>query len=245
MCPRYILSDNSMEFKNHLLDQVLKQLEIERMFSAPYHPWSNGKLEVFHKYLKPPLKMLCEKDPSNWDKYINQVLPSCRVTPNLATAERPFFLVYGGDPNLPLHQLLEPMQWFLGDPDSGLLNLEAHRLALAIAKKTLDENWFRTEQKTMDRKPPIFHIGNRVYFKNKQPGKLDLKWRPGYRIVWIECDGFFLHIENQATGKVWSCNVKDVVIEPPVEFWNIDTQFGRAGKYINLPVNLPTITLND
>ena len=26
MCPRYILPDNSMEFKIHLLDQVLKQL---------------------------------------------------------------------------------------------------------------------------------------------------------------------------------------------------------------------------
>ena len=28
MCPRYILSDNGMEFKNHLLDQALKQLGI-------------------------------------------------------------------------------------------------------------------------------------------------------------------------------------------------------------------------
>ena len=110
MCPRYILSDNGMEFKNNLMDQVLKQLGIERIFSAPYYPQSNGKLEVFHKYLKPALKKLCEKDPSNWDKYINQVLASCTVTPNLATAETPFFLVYGRDPNLPLHQLLEPMQ---------------------------------------------------------------------------------------------------------------------------------------
>ena len=47
ICPRYILSDNSMEFKNHFLDQVLKQLGIKRIFSAPYHPQSNGKLEVF------------------------------------------------------------------------------------------------------------------------------------------------------------------------------------------------------
>ena len=39
--------------------------------------------------------------------------------------------------------------------------------------------------------------------------------------------------------------MKDVVLEPPVEFWNIDTQFDRAGKYINHPANLPTITLND
>ena len=101
MCPRYILSDNGTEFKNHLMDQVLQQLGITCIFSAPYHPQSNGKFEVFHKYLKPTLKKLCEKDPSNWDKYINQVLASYRMTPNLATAETPFFLVCGRDPNLP------------------------------------------------------------------------------------------------------------------------------------------------
>ena len=137
------------------------------------------------------------------------------------------------------------MQWFLGDPESGLLNLEAHHLALAIAKKTLDENCFRTSQKTMDREPPSFKIGYRVYFKNKQPGKWDLKWRPGYRIVCIEHDRHNIHIENQATGKTRSCNVKDVVLEPPEEVWNIDTQFGRAGKYVNHTTNLPTIMLND
>ena len=201
MCPRYILSDNGSEFKNNLMDQVLKQFGIDRIFSAPYHPQSNGKLEVFHKYLKPTLKKLCEKDPSNWDKYSNQVLASYRVTPNLVTVDMPFFLVYGRDPNLPLHQLLEPMQWFLGDPDPGMLNLEAHRLTLAIVKKTLDENHFKTAWKTMDRTLASFKIGDRTYFKKKQPRKWDLKWRPGYRIVQIECNGHFLHIENQATGK--------------------------------------------
>ena len=60
-----------------------------------------------------------------------------------------------------------------------------------------------------------------------------------------EHDGHFLHIENQATGKVCSYNVKDVVLEPPVEFWDIDTQFSRAGKYVNHPVNLPSIKLSD
>ena len=113
MCPHYILSDNGTQFKNSLMNQVLQQLGIDRIFSAPYHPQSNGKLEVFHKYLKPTLKKLCEKDPTNRDKYLNQVLASYRVTPNLAPAESPFFLVYGRDPNLPLHQLLEPMQCFL------------------------------------------------------------------------------------------------------------------------------------
>ena len=40
------------------------------------------------------------------------------------------------------------MQCFLGYPDSGMLNLETHRLALAIGRKTLDENRFKTAQKT-------------------------------------------------------------------------------------------------
>ena len=76
MCPRYILSHNGTEFKNNLMDQVFKQLGIERIFSAPYHAQSNSKVGVFHKYLKLTSKKLCEKDPSSWDKYINQVLAS-------------------------------------------------------------------------------------------------------------------------------------------------------------------------
>ena len=143
------------------MGQVWKQQGIKQIFSAPYQLQSNGKLEVFHKYLKWTQKKLCEKDPSNWDQFLNQVLVSYRVTLNLATAEMPFFLVYGRNPNLPLHQLLESMQLFLGDPDSGLLNLEAHRLTLAIAKKTMDNNHFKAAHKTMDRMPPTFKIGDR------------------------------------------------------------------------------------
>ena len=125
----------------------------------------------FDKCLKPTLKKLCEKDPDNWDKYVNQILASYCVTPNLATSETTFFLVYGRDPSLLLHQLLEPMQQFLRDADSGHLDLKSHCLALAIAKKTLDENCFKHAQKTMHCTTPNFRVGDRVFFKNKQPGK--------------------------------------------------------------------------
>ena len=130
-------------------------------------------------------------------------------------------------------------------PDSGKLHLEMHRLALTIAKKTLDENRFTATQKTLARDNSDFQVGNCVYFKNKQPGKWDLKWRPGYRIVCIEHNGHFIHIENQATGKTQSCNITDIILEPPIEFWNIGTQFSRASHYINHPADLPTIQLVD
>ena len=200
-CLHFILSFNGTEFKNQLLDNDLQQLGIDCIFSAPYHLQSNGKLEVFHKYLTPTLKKLCEKDSDNWNKYINQVLARYHVTPQLATAETPLFLVYGRGPNLPL-QLLELLQWFLSDPDYGHLDLKSHYPALAIAKKTtLDENYFKHAQRTTNCTLPNFKVGNRVFFKHKQHGKWYLKWRAGYRIVSREYNGYYLHLETKLQEK--------------------------------------------
>ena len=137
------------------MDNVLQQLGIDCIFSASYNPLSNGKLGVFHKYFKPTLKKWCKRDPDNWHKYINQILASYQVTPYLATAETHFFLLYRRDPILSLHQLLEPMEWFLGDQDSGHLELKSYHLPLAIAKKILDENRFKYAQKTTICNRPI------------------------------------------------------------------------------------------
>ena len=91
MCPWFILSDNGTEFKNQIFDKVMKDLGIKRIFSAPYHPQSNGKLETFHKFLKPTLKKMCAEDQDNWDDYVEQVLGIYRGVPNLTTGESPFF----------------------------------------------------------------------------------------------------------------------------------------------------------
>ena len=168
--PQFILSGNGTEFKNQIFDKVTKDLGIERIFSAPYHPQSNGKLETFHKFVKPALKKMCADDQDDWDDYVEQVLGTYRGVPNLATGESPFFLVYGRDGNQPVHQLLQPLTRFLGDPDSGLLCLNQHRLSLSIAKKYLDDHRFLTAEKTRDREEPGIKVRDRVYFKNKTPG---------------------------------------------------------------------------
>ena len=91
LCPRFILLDNGTEFKNQTFNRVTKDLGIKRIFSAPYHPQSNGKLETFHKFLKPTLRKMCAEDQDNWDDYVKQVLGTYRGVPNLTTGESPFF----------------------------------------------------------------------------------------------------------------------------------------------------------
>ena len=147
LCPQFILLDNGTEFKNQTFDRVTKDLGIERIFSAPYHPQSNGKLETFNKFLKNTLKKMCAEDQDNWDDYIKQVLGTYRGVPNLTTGESTFFLVYGRDGKQPLHQLLKPLTRFLGDPDSELLCLDQHQLSLSIAKKYLDDHRLLTAEK--------------------------------------------------------------------------------------------------
>ena len=47
------LSDNGTEFKNKLFEDVAKQLGVKyKVYTPPYRPQCNGKIEGFHKYLK-------------------------------------------------------------------------------------------------------------------------------------------------------------------------------------------------
>ena len=47
---------------------------------------------------------------------------------------------------------------------------------------------------------------------------------------------------TRATGKIRSCNVKDVVLEPISVLWNVNPEFGKGSKFINHPNNLPDFT---
>ena len=63
MCPRYILSDNGTEFKNNLMDQVLKQLGIDRIFSAPLRPTKQWQIGIISQILRTNLEEALQKGP--------------------------------------------------------------------------------------------------------------------------------------------------------------------------------------
>ena len=46
------MTDNSTEFKNEQMDELCKQLDIERVYSLMYTPEANGKLEAWHRFFK-------------------------------------------------------------------------------------------------------------------------------------------------------------------------------------------------
>ena len=48
-----MLSDNGTKFKNKMFEQISKELGLEyKLYTPPYHPASNGRMEGFHAFLK-------------------------------------------------------------------------------------------------------------------------------------------------------------------------------------------------
>ena len=86
---RKILSDNRTEFKNKLFDQVAQDLGIEhKVYSPPYHPASNGRIEGFHSFLKACLAKHISS-LVEWDEMTHIVCSVYNFLPNEHSRESP------------------------------------------------------------------------------------------------------------------------------------------------------------
>ena len=97
-----ILSDNGTKFKNDLFDKVAKELGIEhKVYSPPYHPQSNGRIEGFHLFLQ--ACMAKHISPGlEWDEVCPIATVAYSFLPNEHAQESPFFLMFGRDSSIPL-----------------------------------------------------------------------------------------------------------------------------------------------
>ena len=119
-----ILFDNGTDFKNQLFGEVAKQLGVEyKVYTPPYRPQCNGKIESFHKYLKSCIAKHIVNN-MEWDEFTDLATATYNFVPNITAMEAPFFLMFGRDPYMPLNQLMSQARRYLGT-DEGIPDLEA------------------------------------------------------------------------------------------------------------------------
>ena len=131
-----ILSDNGTEFKNKIFEQVAKELGvIYKIYTPPYHPASNGRIEGFHAFLKACIsKHISPK--LEWDDLVPLACAAYNFLPNKHSKESPFFLMFGRDPVLPLNTLLEPKIRYMGT-DINIISLETMKKLYGITATNL------------------------------------------------------------------------------------------------------------
>ena len=131
-----ILSDDGTKFKNKIFEQVAKELGVVyKLYTPPYHPASNGRIEGFHAFLKACISK-CITSQLEWDDLVSLAFAAYNLIPNEHSKELSFFLMFGRDPVLPLNTLLEPKIRYLGN-DINILSLEAMKNIFEIAATNL------------------------------------------------------------------------------------------------------------
>ena len=106
------------------MEEVSKELGVEyKVYSLPYRPQSNGRIESFHYFLKACIAKHI-KPQLEWDDVVPLACTAYNFLPNEHFRESPFFLMYGRDTLLLLTKLLQPKVRYLGN-DENILSLEA------------------------------------------------------------------------------------------------------------------------
>ena len=131
-----ILSDNGMEFKDLLFETIAKELGVKhKIYTAPYRPSSNSRIEGFHNFLKACISKHVSPQ-LEWTSVVPLVCAAYNFLPNEYSKESPFFLMLGRDAVLPLNSLLSPQFYYLGN-DLNVLSLEALKNMFHIATENL------------------------------------------------------------------------------------------------------------
>lgn len=69
-----ILSDQDTQFTSQMMAELHRFLRVKSLFTTPYHPSGNGRLERFHSTLKSSLRKLCYDKHWEWHHYQPTIL---------------------------------------------------------------------------------------------------------------------------------------------------------------------------
>ena len=100
--PKNILLDQGRNFKNELIADLCRLMEIRKLQTSPYHSQTNGQCERFNSTLIGMLGTLPPEHKSDWKGSIGALVHAYNCTQNFATGFSPYFLMYGRQPCLPI-----------------------------------------------------------------------------------------------------------------------------------------------
>ncbi len=102
--PEKMLSDQGGQFCGKVVRELSRMLGIERVWTSPYHPQTNGTVERFHGTLKSILGK-CVDEGKDWVEQLSFALFVMRQMPHADSGFSPFDLVYGFRVRTPLDAL--------------------------------------------------------------------------------------------------------------------------------------------
>ncbi|CAF1203789.1 unnamed protein product, partial [Rotaria magnacalcarata] len=93
--PEWLITDNGAHFSNALMKTIAQTTNIKHAFSASYHPQRNGQVERFSATFSAQLAKYCNKEKSDWDIFLQQVVNAYNTGIHATTGFAPYELAFG------------------------------------------------------------------------------------------------------------------------------------------------------
>ena len=182
--PLALLSDRGGEVDGHIMREVCKLLQVEKLRTSAYHPACNAACERMHRTLNSLLGKVVSEAQTDWDEYLPFVAAALRASKSESTGYSANFLMLGREVNAPaeiVYGLASPEQ--LPTYDEFVESVrekmsEAYDLVRNSLGKAAERN---KRYYDMRAKPMSFSEGQSVYYFNPRRycGRAD-KWARKY-----------------------------------------------------------------
>ena len=229
-----ILSDNGTEFKNKIFEQVAKEIGVVyKLYTPPYHPASNGRIEGFHAFLKACISKQISPQ-LELDDLVPLACAAYNFIPNEHSKESPFFLMFGRDPVLPLNTLLEPKVRYMGN-DINIISLETMKNLYEIAPTNLklaQEKGDPQEQPPPTKLQPV----DTILIQNHNKGPFGPKYMGDYRVVSLK--GNQVEVQPADGGPTEMKHIKHVkYVLPANKYIDKLPNYSSFGRKTTLRIN--------
>ena len=108
--PQRLMSDQGTGFTSKVIAAMCSLLGIEKIWTTPYHPQSNGSAKRVHQTLRRMIGKLDLEKHQKWPVHLGSVLIAYNATRSLVTGYSPYYLMFGRRPRLPIDLLFPTHQ---------------------------------------------------------------------------------------------------------------------------------------
>ena len=139
--PQCLLSDLGSNFISEVVKETCNLFGIDRIYTSPYHPQTDGLLEKFHSTLGKNLSMYVARDHKDWDLYVRGICYGYNTSIcTESTQYSPFYLMFGREPYSPLDTILPSQR---NVPNT----VSEYALQLAHAREVAKQNIADTQER--------------------------------------------------------------------------------------------------
>ena len=125
-CAIEIHTDQGTNFQSNLFKAFCKALEIAQTRSTPYHPSSNGQVEVFNRAILQMIRAYVSRGLKDWDEHLPLISMALHSMKNKSTGFSANLLMLG-------REVIQPIDLIVGlprpapqDPPTKVANLTSN-----------------------------------------------------------------------------------------------------------------------